>query len=101
MLWLISLDKPSKWNWDLGVFSVAAAPSNTVNQQACVSDYSSDKCLQNSQKYETPLETKQNFPLLAAQTELLHPYAACKDAGRWQVLHMCPNKLERKRKDPP
>lgn len=91
MLWVISLDKPKKWNWDLGVFSIAAAPTHTVHQQACVSDYISDTCLLNSQKYETPLETKQHFHLLAAKAELLHPDTACKDAGLWQDSHMCPN----------
>lgn len=87
---LISIDKPSKWKGGHGDFSPAAAPSHTVHQQACVSDCISDKCLLSSQK-ETPLETKQAFPLLAAQAELQRPDAACKDAGPRQVSPVCPN----------
>lgn len=66
-------------------------PSHTAHQQACVSDNISDKCPLSSEKYETPLETKQAFPQSAAQAELLHPDAACKDAGTPQVSHVCPN----------
>lgn len=80
-----------KWNRDHRGFSTAAAPSHTVHQQSCVNDYISDKWWLSSQKYETPLETKQVFPPLAAQAEVLHPDAACKDAGPRQVSHVCPN----------
>lgn len=45
---------------------IRSPPSHTAHQQACVSDNISDKCSLSSQKYETPLETKQAFPQSAS-----------------------------------
>lgn len=73
------------------VFSLQPQPPPTqfISKPVSVTAFLINVCL--AHKNETPLETKQAFPLLAAQAELLRPDAACKDAGPRQVSPVCPN----------